>query len=178
MHQIHQNSVLVLNVGLFLLHLALQDQVAKIALLGEPDEEVFEGRLDGFFGLLASNEQTGHMTGAGDPLDFAQEVGLGCVVVTAVLFAELLHLGAVGRAEILPDDLFSDVAADVLAVVAGLLGLHLLLFGLEHLGTDALLLRDGVVGEDERAFSVSGGSNELAEDGIVGLLARQPVHGL
>ena len=54
--QVHEDGVLVLDVCLFLLHLALQDQIAQIAFLCEPDEELFEGRLYGPLRLAPRDE--------------------------------------------------------------------------------------------------------------------------
>ena len=117
------------------------------------------------------------MARAGDPLDPAQEVGLRRVVLAPVFLAELLDPVPVGCAEVLSDDLLGDIATDVFAVVAWLFGLGLLLLGLEDFGTDGLFLR-GVVGEDESAFAIGGGTYQFPEDGVVGLLPGQPVYSL
>lgn len=160
-----------------MLHFSLQDQVAQVPLLCEPNEEFLEGGLDGFFCLMAGDEKTGDVAGPSDPLDSAEEVGFGGVVVAAMLVAELLDAVAVGGAEVLPDDLLGDVSADVLAVVAGLFALDFLLLGLEDLGAEVLVVGVGVVGENEGPLAVGGRADQLAEDGVVGLLAGEPVDG-
>ena len=126
---------------------------------------------------MSGDEKAGDVTGAGDPFDSAQKVGFRGVVVAAVFVAELLDSVAVGGAEVLPDDLLGDVSADVLAVVAGLFALGFLLLGLEDLGAEVLVVAVGVVGENEGPLAIGGRANELAEDGVVGLLAGEPVDG-
>ena len=117
------------------------------------------------------------MTRTRDPLYPAQEVRLRRVVVAAMFLAELLDPLPVGGTEVFPDDLLRDIPTDVFAVVAWLFGLGFLLLRLEDLGTDGLVLR-GVVGEDERALAIGGGPYEISEDGVIGLLAGQPVDSL
>ena len=126
---------------------------------------------------MAGDEKAGDVAGPGDPLYSAEEVGFRGVVVAAMLVAELLDAVAVCGAEVLPDDLFGDVSADVLAVVAGLFALDFLLLGLEDLRAEVLVVGVWVVGENEGPLAVGGGADELAEDGVVGLLAGEPVDG-
>lgn len=173
----HQHCVLVLDVGLLLLHLALQDQVAQIPFLGKPDEEFAEGCLDGSFPGLRCHEEAGDVAGPSDSFYFAEEVGLGGGVVAAVLVAEHVHLGLVGIADVLPDDLLRDIPANILPVVARLLHLALLLLRLENLRQDLLVVDGGREGEEEGSFAVDGGADEFVENGVVGFLAGQPVGG-
>lgn len=155
----HQYCVLVLDIGFLLLHLALQDQVAQIPFLCKPDEEFAEGCLYGSFPRLSCHEETGDVAGPGDSFYLAEEVGLGGGVVAAVLVAEHVHLGLVGSADVLPYDLFRDVPANILAVVARLLHLPLLLLRLEHLGQGLLVVDGGRQGEEEWSFAVDWGAD-------------------
>lgn len=173
----HQYCVLVLDVGFLLLHLALQDQVAQISFLREPDEKFAEGCLYRSFPRLSCHEQARHVAGPSDSFYLAEEVGLGGGVVAAVLVAEHVYLGLVGSADVLPDDLLADIPANILAVVAWFLYLPLLLLRLEYLGQGLFLADGGWQGEEEGSFAVDGGTDEFVENGVVGLLAGQPVSG-
>ena len=92
-----------------------------------------------------------------------------------MFFTELFYSIAVCPTEVLSDDLFSDIATDVFAVVAWFFTFDLLLLGLEDLGAEILVVVGGMIGEDEWSFAICGWSNEFSEDGVVGLLAGQPV---
>lgn len=92
-----------------------------------------------------------------------------------MLLAKLFYLLLVGDAEVLPNDLLSNVSANVLAVVAGFFGLGFLLFGLEDLGKGGFVVGGGSEGEDEGALAVGGGADEVVENGVVGFLSGQPV---
>ena len=83
-----------------------------------------------------------------DPLDLAQEVGFGLVVVAVVYAAELLDLDAVGCTQVFPDYLLGDVAADILAVVTLLFHFQFLLFRLEYLGVLLLIRIHWAIGEN------------------------------
>jgi hypothetical protein len=91
-HQGHQHSVFVLDISLLLLHLALQDQVAEVSFLCEPDKEFFESCFYWLLPFFASHEKTRDMAGSGDAFDAAQEVCLGGVVVAVVAVAQFLNL--------------------------------------------------------------------------------------
>ena len=115
------------------------------------------------------------MAGASYSFDPAEEVRLGCGVIAAILVTQLLNLELVGRAQVLSYDLLGDIAANVLPIVAWLFYSQLLLFGLEDLGKFHLVIIGRRALEDQVAVSIAGCSDELAKDGIVGLLTWQPI---
>ena len=114
------------------------------------------------------------MTRTCDPFNPAQEVRLRRVVITTMFLTQLLYSVPVGCTQVFSDYLFRDIATDVFTVITWLFGLGFLLLGLEDLGADGLFLC-GVVGEDEGALAIGGRSYEFPKDGVVGLLAGQPV---
>ena len=95
-----------------------------------------------------------------------------------MLVTQRLHLRPVRCTQVFSNDLFGDVAANILAVVAGLLQFRLPLLRSENFRQlFGWLLVDGRIEEDEGALVVAGGADELSEDGVVGLLTGEPVHG-
>lgn len=70
-HQVHKNSVLILNICLLLFHFPLQNQISQISLLRKPNEKFLEGSLDRPLPLLPRNEQTRHVARPCDPLYFS-----------------------------------------------------------------------------------------------------------
>lgn len=109
------------------------------------------------------------------PFDLAEEVRLGCGVITSILITQLLHLEFVGRTQVLSNDLFGDIPADVLPIITWFFGPYLLLLRLEDLGEFHLVSIDRRALEDQIAVSVAGSADELPKDGIIGLLTGQPV---
>lgn len=179
MNQVHEHSVFVLDVGLFLLHFSLKNEVAEVPFFGKPYKKLFKGRFDGSFILFAGNEQTRDVAGTSYAFDSAEEVGFGGLIVASMFIAEVLYFISVCCAEVLSDDLFGDVAANILPVVARFLALRFLFFGLEHfLAVDRLFNGVGRVREYQGSLSVGRRTHELAEDGVVGLLAGKPVDSL
>lgn len=115
------------------------------------------------------------MAGASYSLDPAEEVRLGCGVIAAILVTQFLNLELVGRTQVLSDDLLGDIAANVLPIVAWFFYSQLLLFGLEDLGKFHLVIIGRRALEDQVAVSITGCSDELAKDGVIGYLAWQKI---
>ena len=119
------------------------------------------------------------MTWPGDPFYFAEKVRLRCLIIAPMLFAECLHPRPVGCTQVFSNDLFGNIATDVLAVVTRFLKLGLTLLRLEKLGQRARLLLWRVFEENKGTFVIARSTDQITEDRdrVVGLLARQPING-
>lgn len=74
------------------------------------------------------------MTRAGDAFDSCQKVRFAGIIGAPILFTELLYNGTIGRTQIFPNNLFSDVTANIFAVVAGFLNFDVFRLGFKQLG--------------------------------------------
>lgn len=158
-----------------MLHLSLEYQVPQVSLFGEPDEKLSKGGLDRLLPGLVGHEETRDVAGTSYSFNPAEKVSLGCGVITAILITQFLHLEFVGRTQVLSNDLFGDIPADVLPIVTWFFHPYLFLFRLEDLGEFYLVIIGRRTLEDQIAVAITRGSDELPEDGIIGLLTRQPI---
>lgn len=115
------------------------------------------------------------MAGTSYSFNPTEEVRLGGGVITAILITQFFNLEFVGRTQVLSNDLFGDIPADVLPIITWLFDPYLFLFGLEDLGEFYLVIIGRRTLEDQIAVAITRGTDELPKDGIIGLLAWQPI---
>ena len=75
-----------------------------------------------------------------------------------MLVTKIFNLVSVGWTKVFSDDFFRNVPTNVFAVVTRFFSFHFFLLGFENLRTRALIMVWGVEWEDERSFSIGGGS--------------------
>jgi len=130
--------VLEVDICLLVCHLAVKHEIAHVALLDEPFEELSEGSLEGHLLFVFGNKQHRKMPRPRDVLDLAEVVVSELFVAAVVLAAQVGDALAVGVGKTLPDGALGDVAADVLLVVRFFRGSFDLAGQVEH--PDLLLL--------------------------------------
>lgn len=118
------------------------------------------------------------MAWSSDSLYFPQKIGFGRIIVAIMLIAKFFDFCAIGWTEVLPDDFFGDVSANIFSVVTWFFDLYFFFFWFEDFWEIGLFLRecvDWIEGEDEWSFSICGWTNELSENGVIRFLSGEPV---
>ena len=112
--------VFVVNVGLFLLHFSLGEQIPDVPFLEEPFEENFEYFDDSCILGVFRIEKNLKMTWTCNSFNFLSVKILASFNTHFLLFAQIFNLGEESVSNELSDDLFGDIPTDVFTVVFSL----------------------------------------------------------
>ena len=116
-----KDCIFILNIGFFIGHFVLYQQVSNISFLEKPVKKFSKYFFNLEIHLIFTYQQSRHMTGSCDLLDFRLIKTFTGLIVTRLFFAIFFYLWHVGWACELSNNFFGDVTTNIFPVITKIL---------------------------------------------------------